>query len=100
VILCCILTLQPADALTSAAAAALLLMLMLMLQAEAALPPPFPSNAPLRAYISNMAVLPAARRQGIATALVGACGRIGALLDALHSSAVLHYVYVGRWECA
>ncbi|KAF6255684.1 hypothetical protein COO60DRAFT_193031 [Scenedesmus sp. NREL 46B-D3] len=48
-----------------------------LMQAEAALPPPFPSSAPLRAYISNMAVLPQARRQGIATALVGACGRIG-----------------------
>lgn len=47
-----------------------------LMQAEAALPPPFPSNAPLRAYISNMAVLPTARRHGIATALVGACGRI------------------------
>jgi ribosomal protein S18 acetylase RimI-like enzyme len=63
----------------------LLLLLLLLLQAEAALPPPFPSNAPLRAYISNMAVLPAARRQGIATALVGACGRIGERLR-LHCS--------------
>ncbi|WIA41427.1 hypothetical protein OEZ86_005009 [Tetradesmus obliquus] len=53
-----------------------------LMQAEAALPPPFPSSAPLRSYISNMAVLPAARRQGIATALVGACGRIGQGLSA------------------
>lgn len=45
-------------------------------QAEAALPPPFPSNAPMRAYISNMAVVPSARRQGLAKTLCSACGRI------------------------
>jgi hypothetical protein len=45
-------------------------------QAEAALPPPFPSNAPLRAYISNMAVAPSARRQGLGRTLCTACGRV------------------------
>jgi hypothetical protein len=47
-----------------------------LLQAEAALPPPFPSNAPMRAYISNMAVTPSARRQGLAKTLCAACGRV------------------------
>jgi ribosomal protein S18 acetylase RimI-like enzyme len=37
---------------------------------DAALPPPFPSSRPQRLYISNMAVAPAARRRGIALALL------------------------------
>jgi ribosomal protein S18 acetylase RimI-like enzyme len=37
---------------------------------EAALPPPFPSSAPLRAYLSDMAVLPSARRSGCARLLL------------------------------
>lgn len=40
------------------------------MQPEAFLPPPFPSNAPLRPYISNMAVQPSVRRQGVAAALL------------------------------
>ena len=53
-----------------------------MMQPEAKLPPPFPSNAPFRAYISNMAVSPAVRRQGVARALLRECERIGKLLAA------------------
>ena len=45
---------------------------------EAALPPPFPSSKPRRAYLSNMAVVPAARRRGVASALVAACERVAA----------------------
>jgi ribosomal protein S18 acetylase RimI-like enzyme len=37
---------------------------------EAALPPPFPSSAPLRAYLSDMAVSPSARRRGAARLLL------------------------------
>lgn len=41
-----------------------------MRRPEAVLPPPFPSSAPLRAYLSDMAVSPAARRSGCARALL------------------------------
>ena len=41
-----------------------------MRRPEAALPPPFPSSAPLRAYLSDMAVLPSARRSGCARLLL------------------------------
>eukprot|EP00887_Chlorella_sp_A99_P004928 scaffold4.g4928.t1 len=44
-------------------------------QPEARLPPPFPSASPRRAYCSNMAVVPAARRRGVGSALLGACER-------------------------
>ena len=47
------------------------------LRAEAALPPPFPSSAPLRCYVSNMAVATGARRQGVARRLLAQCERIG-----------------------
>ena len=47
------------------------------LRAEAALPPPFPSSAPLRCYVSNMAVSTGARRQGVARRLLAQCERIG-----------------------
>lgn len=41
-----------------------------MRRPEAALPPPFPSSAPLRAYLSDMAVKPSARRRGAARLLL------------------------------
>ena len=44
-------------------------------QPEAALPPPFPTSKPRRVYVSNIAVLPQHRRQGVATALVRRCER-------------------------
>ena len=47
------------------------------LRAEAALPPPFPSSAPLRCNVSNMAVSAGARRQGVARRLLAQCERIG-----------------------
>lgn len=50
---------------------------MSMMQPEALLPPPFPSHAQLRAYIGNMAVLPTARRRGVARALLNACEQLG-----------------------
>ncbi|GBF95577.1 hypothetical protein Rsub_08558 [Raphidocelis subcapitata] len=44
-------------------------------QPEAALPPPFPSAAPQRAYVANFAVVPPARRRGAARALLAAAVR-------------------------
>ena len=41
-----------------------------MRQVESLLPPPFPSNAPWRLYLSNMAVDQEFRRQGVARALL------------------------------
>lgn len=41
------------------------------------LPPPFPTTKPLRLYCSNMAVSPAHRRKGLATALLQRCQRLG-----------------------
>ena len=49
------------------------------LQPEAALPPPFPTAKPRRAYISNMAVLQQHRRRGVATALLRQCERMARL---------------------
>jgi uncharacterized membrane protein YgcG len=49
------------------------------MQPEAALPPPFPSGAPLRLYISNMAVAPAARRRGVARRLLAGAVRTAGL---------------------
>jgi ribosomal protein S18 acetylase RimI-like enzyme len=46
---------------------------------EAVLPPPFPTTARLRCYISNIAVSPAHRRQGVATAMINKCERIARL---------------------
>ena len=48
-------------------------------QPEAALPPPFPTAKPRRAYISNMAVLQQYRRRGVATALLRQCERMARL---------------------
>ena len=41
------------------------------------LPAPFPTTKPWRLYCSNMAVATAHRRQGLATALLHRCQRIG-----------------------
>lgn len=41
-----------------------------MRQVESLLPPPFPSNAPRRLYLSNMAVVQEFRRQGVARTLL------------------------------
>jgi hypothetical protein len=49
------------------------------MQPEAALPPPFPSGAPQRVYISNMAVARAARRRGVARRLLAAAVRTAGL---------------------
>ena len=46
----------------------------------APLPPPFPSDAPTRAYVSNVAVSPRHRRRGVARALLGAAERRAARL--------------------
>ncbi|KAH7617219.1 hypothetical protein Ndes2526B_g07812 [Nannochloris sp. 'desiccata'] len=46
---------------------------------EAVLPPPFPTTARLRCYISNMAVAPDRRRQGVATEMLNKCERIARL---------------------
>jgi hypothetical protein len=43
-----------------------------VMQPEALLPPPFPSAAPPRLYISNMSVSPSARRRGVARRLLAA----------------------------
>ncbi|KAJ9524420.1 hypothetical protein QJQ45_019400, partial [Haematococcus lacustris] len=45
-------------------------------QAEALLPPPFPSFAPFRPYVANMAVRKSHRRQGVARALLRAAARV------------------------
>lgn len=45
---------------------------------EAALPPPWPTAKPLRLYMSNLAVLPAHQRRGVAAALLHACEVLGA----------------------
>ncbi|KAL4439267.1 hypothetical protein ABPG77_004169 [Micractinium sp. CCAP 211/92] len=44
-------------------------------QPEAALPPPFPTSKPRRVYVSNIAVLPQHRRQGVGTLLLQTCER-------------------------
>lgn len=44
-------------------------------QPEAALPPPFPTSKPRRVYVSNIAVLPQHRRQGVGTLLLRTCER-------------------------
>lgn len=46
---------------------------------DALLPAPFPTTKPWRLYCSNMAVATAHRRQGLATALLHRCQRIGGL---------------------
>lgn len=48
-----------------------------LLQPEALLPPPFPSNKPYRLYVSNMSVVPAHRRRGLAKRLLLQCERVG-----------------------
>ncbi|MEW5302118.1 MAG: hypothetical protein WDW36_004928 [Sanguina aurantia] len=58
-----------------------------MAQPEALLPPPFPSNAPLRVYVGNMAVSKAFRRQGLALRLLHECMRIGIALRAVVAAA-------------
>ena len=55
---------------------------------EAVLPPPFPTMARLRCYISNMAVAPSHRQQGIATQMLHRCERIARLWG--QSSVWLH----------
>lgn len=60
-----VLTTVPSVACTLAGCATLTLA-----RPEAALPPPFPTRAALRPYISNVAVAPSYRRQGIATKLI------------------------------
>lgn len=47
-------------------------MTLCLMRPEALLPPPWPSMAPTRLYLSNMAVLPSARRQGVASSLLAA----------------------------
>ncbi|KAG1661687.1 hypothetical protein FOA52_001964 [Chlamydomonas sp. UWO 241] len=59
-----------------------------LMQAEAFLPPPFPSTAPLRLYVSNMSVSTTHRRRGAATRLLRQCERIGRLWG--HTSLWLH----------
>ena len=46
---------------------------------EAALPPPFPTTKRHRAYVSNVAVAPAWRRRGVATAVLARCERFARL---------------------
>lgn len=48
-----------------------------ILAPEALLPPPFPSAAPLRCCISNLATSAAHRKKGIATMLVKRCESVG-----------------------
>lgn len=49
------------------------------LQCEAALPPPLPSTRPHRYYVGNLSVDSSRRRQGIASALMQSCCRLGQL---------------------
>ena len=46
---------------------------------EAMMPPPFPTQAPIRCYLSNMAIAPAHRRQGLAKRLIHRCERLARL---------------------
>lgn len=57
-------------------------------QPQAVLPPPFPSAAPWRCYVSNMAVNPRYRRLGIGSALLARCERTARVLG--HTSLWLH----------
>eukprot|EP00198_Chlamydomonas_reinhardtii_P004477 XP_001693813.1 predicted protein [Chlamydomonas reinhardtii] len=57
-------------------------------EAEALLPPPFPSNKPYRLYVSNMSVVPAHRRRGLAKRLLLQCERVARLWG--HESIWLH----------
>eukprot|EP00873_Tetraselmis_striata_P024643 jgi/Tetstr1/444907/TSEL_003358.t1 len=50
---------------------------LLLRRVEAALPPPFPTRAPARMYLCNMAVRPASRRRGVARALLQEAQRLG-----------------------
>ncbi|PNW74000.1 hypothetical protein CHLRE_13g581150v5 [Chlamydomonas reinhardtii] len=59
-----------------------------LLQPEALLPPPFPSNKPYRLYVSNMSVVPAHRRRGLAKRLLLQCERVARLWG--HESIWLH----------
>lgn len=52
---------------------------MTLARPEAVLPPPFPTTARLRCYISNMAVAPNHRCQGVATKMLNRCERIARL---------------------
>ncbi|GAB4814389.1 hypothetical protein N2152v2_001435 [Parachlorella kessleri] len=55
---------------------------------QAMLPPPFPTYAPLRAYVSNVAVRQECRRLGVATALLRLSERLAAWWG--HDSIWLH----------
>ena len=55
---------------------------------EAALPPPLPTTKRHRAYVSNVAVAPAWRRRGVASAVLARCERFARL--ARHDSLWLH----------
>ena len=46
---------------------------------EAVLPPPFPTSARIRCYVSNVAVAPEHRRRGVASFLIGKCERVAKL---------------------
>lgn len=48
---------------------------------QAALPPPFPSSAPLQCYVSNMAVAPGHRRKGLAGSLLARCERLARVIE-------------------
>ncbi|KAK9789969.1 hypothetical protein WJX73_009595 [Symbiochloris irregularis] len=52
--------------------------LITLAAAEAWLPPPWPTKAPQRAYVGNMACLPSWRRRGVASALLRRCERVAA----------------------
>ncbi|KAL4428386.1 hypothetical protein ABPG75_002475 [Micractinium tetrahymenae] len=79
-------------------------------QPEAALPPPFPTSKPRRVYVSNIAVLPQHRRQGVGSLLLQQCERQARLwrqdslwlhvelknADALRLYQRLGYTEVGR----
>jgi ribosomal protein S18 acetylase RimI-like enzyme len=61
---------------------------MSLAQPQAVLPPPFPSAAPWRCYVSNMAVHSRYRRLGIGSALLARCERTARMLG--HTSLWLH----------
>jgi ribosomal protein S18 acetylase RimI-like enzyme len=50
---------------------------LVLRRVEAVLPPPFPTTAPLRMYLCNMAVHTSHRRRGVAKALLQEAQRVG-----------------------
>lgn len=70
-----------------------------MMQPEALFPPPFPTRAPFRPYIANMAVVKAHRRRGVARGLLRACVRLGRCTSLLNNQQASMYKHMQYAIC-